>query len=278
MGMFKKSTSKIFLAGLFVLIGFILVFPLETKARDSFVDECTNQDTCPGMCRIAARFTKEGVDQYITLYNEKEVELGKYTTDKGEPWTLFFKLSLTHCGLGYYAQNAKTDLEAEAKKYIQARIVRYPAFCCCKAEAGGNVSCKRWVTRDLTSPSFPMKCEDGYNAREDKSGGANCKSFEKHIAASTIPTIDLFERIKILNQLPNLSSPGELIGIIARILLAFIGSIALGLYVWAGVLWMGAAGNTDRVEKAKQILAWTTLGVAVMLGSYVVVNYVFGFI
>lgn len=58
-------------------------------------------------------------------------------------------------------------------------------------------------------------------------------------------------------------------------LMAFIGSISLVLYIWAGILWMSSAGNAERVTKAKQIMLWTTLGVAVMLGSYVIVTFVF---
>lgn len=58
-------------------------------------------------------------------------------------------------------------------------------------------------------------------------------------------------------------------------LMAFIGSITLLLYVAAGLLWMTARGASEQVDKAKKILVWTTLGVAVMLFSYVLVSFLF---
>lgn len=55
----------------------------------------------------------------------------------------------------------------------------------------------------------------------------------------------------------------------------FMGSIMFVLVVYAGVMFMTAQGNSERVEKAKNIMVWATLGVAVMLLSYIVVSFVF---
>ena len=72
-----------------------------------------------------------------------------------------------------------------------------------------------------------------------------------------------------------LTKPTDLIGRAIRLLMAFIGSISLILYIWSGILWMTAAGNAERTGKAKTIMMWTTLGLLVMLSSYVLVNFVF---
>lgn len=69
--------------------------------------------------------------------------------------------------------------------------------------------------------------------------------------------------------------PTQLVGRFIKILMAFIGSIALVLYVWSGFLWMTASGNTEQVGKAKNIMVWTTLGVVVMLSSYMLASFVF---
>lgn len=71
------------------------------------------------------------------------------------------------------------------------------------------------------------------------------------------------------------NSIADVIGSAIRLLLSFIGSIALVLYIYAGVLWMLAAGNEERIAKSKKILIWTTLGVVMMLASWVIVQYVF---
>lgn len=70
-------------------------------------------------------------------------------------------------------------------------------------------------------------------------------------------------------------SPVDLVNRAIRILLAFIGSISLVLYIWSGFLWMTASGNTEQVGKAKNIMVWTTLGVVMMLVSYMLASFIF---
>lgn len=76
----------------------------------------------------------------------------------------------------------------------------------------------------------------------------------------------------------NLSTPTDLIGVGIRAMLMFLGSIALILYIYAGVSWMTAFGNSERTSHATEIIKWTTLGVAVALGSYVILNTAFTYI
>lgn len=72
-----------------------------------------------------------------------------------------------------------------------------------------------------------------------------------------------------------ITNPTQLVGRFIKILLAFVGSISLVLYIVAGILWMTASGVSERVDKAKKILVWTTLGVVVMLASYMLASFVF---
>ena len=79
---------------------------------------------------------------------------------------------------------------------------------------------------------------------------------------------------KFLNP-AGISQPTDLINKAIRMLMAFIGSISLVLYIYAGILWMTASGNTEKVTKAKTIILWTTLGVVVMLASYMLASVLF---
>ncbi|OGB81033.1 MAG: hypothetical protein A2535_09020 [Burkholderiales bacterium RIFOXYD2_FULL_59_8] len=54
-----------------------------------------------------------------------------------------------------------------------------------------------------------------------------------------------------------------------------MGSIALAMFIYGGVLWMIAAGNAERSKKGMQIIVWSALGVMVILASYVIVSFVF---
>src|SRR3989339_1001279 len=99
-------------------------------------------------------------------------------------------------------------------------------------------------------------------------------------AEETGPSTDAMhsQLIKITQRSLNplgYSSPQQVIGVVIRILLAFVGSIAMILYVWAGITLMTAAGAAEKIKKAIDIFIWTSLGVIVMLGSYVIVNFIF---
>lgn len=89
-------------------------------------------------------------------------------------------------------------------------------------------------------------------------------------------TVDeLFQQAATTLNPSGVTSINQFIGKAINILMAFIGSITLLLYVFSGFLWMTASGNSEQVDKAKRILIWTTLGVAVMLFSYILVNLIF---
>ena len=70
-------------------------------------------------------------------------------------------------------------------------------------------------------------------------------------------------------------SPVDLINRAIKILMAFIGSISLVLYIWSGFLWITASGNAEQVTKAKTTMVWTTLGVGMMLASYMLASFLF---
>ncbi len=102
------------------------------------------------------------------------------------------------------------------------------------------------------------------------------------VSPASTPSVDTENKIpkikaeafKTLSQLP-VTSPQQIIGLVVRALTMFMGSIMFVLVVYAGVMWMTAQGNSDRIEKSKKIMVWAALGVAVMLLSYIVVNFVF---
>lgn len=70
--------------------------------------------------------------------------------------------------------------------------------------------------------------------------------------------------------------PTDLLSRAINAMLGFMGSIALILYIYAGLIWMSASGNSDKVSKAKNILIWTTLGIVAMAASYMIVRFVIG--
>ena len=70
------------------------------------------------------------------------------------------------------------------------------------------------------------------------------------------------------------SDPNILIGKIINQALGVVGSIGLVLFVYAGFTWMLAAGNAEKISKAKDIIIWTTLGMLVIFSAYAMVRFV----
>lgn len=61
---------------------------------------------------------------------------------------------------------------------------------------------------------------------------------------------------------------------ILRYLLGFTGVIAVTVIIWAGYSWMTAAGNEEKVKKAKQTLQNGVIGLIVIMTAYVLIVFV----
>ncbi|MBI1908157.1 hypothetical protein HYS28_01925, partial [Candidatus Uhrbacteria bacterium] len=66
------------------------------------------------------------------------------------------------------------------------------------------------------------------------------------------------------------ANPGitDVIGYIIAGLLSVLAVVFLVLVVYAGVLWMTAAGNGDQVKKAQRMLRDGVIGLIIILSSY----------
>lgn len=67
-------------------------------------------------------------------------------------------------------------------------------------------------------------------------------------------------------------------GTLIKNALVYVGVATLAMLVWAGFKWMTAAGDSHKIDEAKDIIKWTAIGLGVIFGSYVVLNALFGVI
>lgn len=74
-----------------------------------------------------------------------------------------------------------------------------------------------------------------------------------------------------LNKM-NIGAPSDLMARAINAMIAFMGSIAIVLYIYGGFVWMSASGNAEKTSKARSILVWTTLGALAMGASYMVIR------
>ena len=59
-----------------------------------------------------------------------------------------------------------------------------------------------------------------------------------------------------------------------KIILGFLGIIAMVLILYAGFKWMTAGGNEEQVSDAKKILMAGIVGLAIILSAYIIANFV----
>ncbi|MDD5110728.1 MAG: pilin [Patescibacteria group bacterium] len=65
-------------------------------------------------------------------------------------------------------------------------------------------------------------------------------------------------------------SPQEAIGTVLTSLFSLLGVVFLVLIIYGGFLWMTARGNESQIEKAKKIITSASIGLGVVLGSYLI--------
>ncbi len=66
----------------------------------------------------------------------------------------------------------------------------------------------------------------------------------------------------------------QTIGQIINFLLGFLGVIALVLILYAGFLWMTAAGNEENIAKAKKIIGAAVIGLVIILAAFAIANFI----
>jgi hypothetical protein len=101
-----------------------------------------------------------------------------------------------------------------------------------------------------TSGSYNFADQSGLNATGDKAGYSNT--------------------LKGL-------SPTVLSSEIIAIVLSVLGLIFIGLIIYGGLSWMTAEGNEQKLEKAKQIILTSIIGLIVVLAAYAASYFIIGY-
>lgn len=59
-----------------------------------------------------------------------------------------------------------------------------------------------------------------------------------------------------------------------RIVLGLIALVSTAMFIYGGVRFLTSAGNSEAVQKGKDTLLWSSIGIVVVLASWVLVQYV----
>ena len=84
-----------------------------------------------------------------------------------------------------------------------------------------------------------------------------------------------FAQSSSLNPLDDLSdSPAEIFGRVIRTLLGLVGVIALIFFIIGGFRLIFSRGNSQEVQKGKDTIYWSLIGLIVAFSSYAILKFV----
>lgn len=105
----------------------------------------------------------------------------------------------------------------------------------------------------------------------------------KHYLLATALTFTLLVPVVTFaqdTQLPNPfggrgAEPTTIITVVAQTMLGIVGAGTLLMFIWGGMNMIFAAGNEEKISQGKTILIWATIGLAIILTSYSVLQFTF---
>lgn len=83
------------------------------------------------------------------------------------------------------------------------------------------------------------------------------------------------ERAGLPTTIAGESTIPEIIGRVVSVGLSLLGVIFFLLVLYAGLTWMTALGNAEKVDKAKSIIEMAVLGLILVVAAYAIANFVF---
>lgn len=58
-----------------------------------------------------------------------------------------------------------------------------------------------------------------------------------------------------------------------RFFLAGVAIVSTLMFIWGGYLFLTSGGNAEQVKKGKDVILWSTVGIIVIIGSWVLIQY-----
>lgn len=72
-------------------------------------------------------------------------------------------------------------------------------------------------------------------------------------------------------------SVDSIIGQIIFVVLGLVGAVFLGLVIFSGIRWMTAQGNEEKVQKAKEGLLNSLIGLIIVFAAYALSYFIIGY-
>lgn len=72
----------------------------------------------------------------------------------------------------------------------------------------------------------------------------------------------------LTNPLGSISTPQALIGKVITAVLGVVGSLALLIFVYGGLIWMTSSGSPEKIKQGRDTLLWAAIGLVVIFSAY----------
>ena len=71
------------------------------------------------------------------------------------------------------------------------------------------------------------------------------------------------------------ADPSYIVAAIIQALLGVVGAVTLLIFIWGGMKMIFSGGNEEKIKKGRDTLLWAAIGLAIILSSYSILQYVF---
>ena len=72
----------------------------------------------------------------------------------------------------------------------------------------------------------------------------------------------------------DVDTPQALIGRVINSILGIVGSLALVMFIYGGLIWMTSSGSSDKVKQGRDIILWAAIGLVIIFSAYGLVRFV----
>lgn len=176
-------------------------------------------------------------------------------------------------GLGQICQNSSDcNTPFFCNKITQTCAMPQPSGSVCEkdTECQSPLFCN-----SLTSVCASKTAVGGECSSDQECASSSCQGAVLDASGAATTKGKCIENPYRLPNFLNVNDPTELIGRLIKIIIGFIGSIALLMFIYGGIRWLTSGGVPENVKKGKDAMVWSAIGMAVIFSAYIVVNFVF---
>ena len=163
----------------------------------------------------------------------------------------------------------------------------------CKTYQGNEV-CMKWCDSDLqcsddeycyesshTGTKYCLKkggwedfcqrdeqCAEGFVCTEHTCQRINTNVPQKKSSTPTPPPTKKYS----LPDFTKADHPAEVIGQIVKYIMGLVGSLALIMFIYGGLLWITSGAKEEKIKKGRDTLIWSGIGLALVMASYIIVK------